>query len=429
MVSGLLPLFLVQLDRFSNSISDFWKLGGVAITTFGVLQIIWVILRHSGRAKNSQEDDEHEATQTWLKGLDIVLKCVGATALVVITHWFGVLTKEQENRRLQEEKAANRNRLKQEQDSEIWRQNTDRVSLLLERINKENPSTRIAAVCVAGELLQETGQASLSMLQALYSVSISDPDPNVQTAAKAFLPAIAPEATHYNVIDAVLSSFGVMQADSAKLGQSIQALSMIQGHASKKSDQDAATDLIQQLGTASLKEGNQLNEQVKEGRAGARAKLAALAPALVTAAATNSDAVQKKDAEKLVSTLSPDLVKQTLAELPITVVQQIKPRIYWQIANENQRPKAQEFKNLLIKVGNLVPGIQNVAGKADIPNKLEVRYFDVNSKPAAEAILKQLLDNGLKDGRVIYTPPTASDLRISSDIKSHFEIWAGEKSF
>jgi len=45
----------------------------------------------------------------------------------------------------------------------------------------------------------------------------------------------------------------------------------------------AANDVLNQLGAPSLAEGKQLNKQVAEGRADAQAKLAALAPALVTA--------------------------------------------------------------------------------------------------------------------------------------------------
>jgi hypothetical protein len=103
-------------------------------------------------------------------------------------------------------------------------------------------------------------------------------------------------------------------------------------------------------------------------------------------------------------------------------------RVYLQIASENQRPAAQAIQEALTKAGYSVPGIQNVAEKGYIPDTLEVRYFDEDSKAKAEAILNLLKANGAKDGRVSYVIPTANDLRISKDIKSHFEVWAGRKS-
>src|SRR2546430_2912427 len=376
MVVGLLPLFLAELDRFSG-ISDFWKLGGVALTTVGIIEIIWVVLRHSGRAKQDEDVDEHEATQTWLKGLDVAIKCVGATALVVITHWFGVLTKQQEAKRLKAEK-----------ESQEWRQNTDRVSLLLEGISRDNLPARVASVCVAGELLQETGQSSLSILQALYSISISEVNSTVQDAAKAFLPAIKADADRYNVIEAVLASSETMQQETAKLRRSMQALEMIRDHAFNKSYRYAAGKLLMQLDTASVDQGQQLAKEVSEGKTDAEPKLVALAPALVTAAADNSNQQQKSEAEKLVSALPADVVQQTIANLPTGTVQQIRPRVYLHIANENQMEKATEIQAALIANRYISPRIQNVSGKGYIPDTLEVRYFDPVSKDAAYIIPK-----------------------------------------
>jgi hypothetical protein len=417
MVVGLLPLFLAELDRFSG-ISNFWKLGGVTLATLGIIEIVCVVLRHSGRAKNQNEDaDEHEATQTWLQGLDIAIKCVAASALVLITHWFGVLTKQQEARRLKVEK-----------DAQEWRQNTDRVALLLEGINRNSSAARVAAVCVAGELLQETGQSSLSILQALYSVSSSNDDPILQEAAKAFLPAIADDANRYNVIDAVLSSSETIKKEIAKLDRSIRALVMIRDHASNKSGYEAEK-LLEQLDTASVSEGQQLAKQVSEGKADAQPKLVALAPALVTAAADNSNLTQKKEAEKLVSALPPDVVQKTIASLPVATVQQISPRVYLHIANEAQREKAKAIQAVLIANKYISPGVQNVSGKGYIPDTLEVRYFDPDSKSKANEILAIINNSGKTDGRVSYVIPTANDLRISPDIKTHFEVWAGKNSF
>ena len=79
----------------------------------------------------------------------------------------------------------------------------------------------------------------------------------------------------------------------------------------------AANDVLNQLGAPSLAEGKQLNKQVAEGRADAQAKLAALAPALVTATVNSSNATQKKEAEELVSALPANVVQQTITALSL----------------------------------------------------------------------------------------------------------------
>jgi hypothetical protein len=112
----------------------------------------------------------------------------------------------------------------------------------------------------------------------------------------------------------------------------------------------------------------------------------------------------------------------------IPAQKKITPRVYLHIASESQRPAAQAIQQALIKVGYLVPGIQNVAGKGYIPDTLQVRYFAPASKAEAEKILGLIKSQGAKDGRTSYVIPTAQDLRISSDINSHFEVWAGRNS-
>ena len=191
----------------------------------------------------------------------------------------------------------------------------------------------------------------------------------------------------------------------------------------------AANDVLNQLGAPSLAEGKQLNKQVAEGRADAQAKLAALAPALVTATVNSSNATQKKEAEELVSALPANVVQQTITALPIATIQQIAPRVYLHIASEKQRSAAQTIREKLIGQNYIVPGIQNVAGIGYIPDTLEVPYFDPDSKSKADQIRNVVTANSAKDGRVSYVIPTANDFRISPDIKTHFEVWAGKNSF
>jgi len=143
----------------------------------------------------------------------------------------------------------------------------------------------------------------------------------------------------------------------------------------------------------------------------------------------SSNATKKKAAEELVSALPADVVQKTIAGLPVATVQQISPRVYLHIANEAQREKAKAIQAVLIASKYISPGVQNVSGKGYIPDTLEVRYFDPDSKSKANEILAIINNSGKTDGRVSYVIPTANDLRISPDIKTHFEVWAGRNSF
>src|SRR5262249_49579385 len=160
-----------------------------------------------------------------------------------------------------------------------------------------------------------------------------------------------------------------------------------------------------QLGAPPLAEGKQLNKQVAEGRADAQAKLAALAPALVTATVNIANATQKKEAEELVSALPANVVQQTITAFPFATIQQIAPRVYLHIVSEKQRSAAQTIREKLIGRNYIVPGIQNVAGIGYIPDTLEVRYFDPDSKSKADQIRNVVTANGAKDGRVSYVIP------------------------
>jgi hypothetical protein len=57
----------------------------------------------------------------------------------------------------------------------------------------------------------------------------------------------------------------------------------------------------------------------------------------------------------------------------------IAARIYVQIGDENQRRRATEVVERLQKKGYIVPGIENVGGKARLPNSSQVRYYATDS--------------------------------------------------
>jgi hypothetical protein len=84
--------------------------------------------------------------------------------------------------------------------------------------------------------------------------------------------------------------------------------------------------------------------------------------------------------------LGPDIEK-TLAGLPA--------RVYIQIASESQRERGKHIREKLTEEGLLVPGIQNIGGKAEIPKTTDVRYFNDQDKITAETIAQILRSNGV----------------------------------
>ncbi len=111
-----------------------------------------------------------------------------------------------------------------------------------------------------------------------------------------------------------------------------------------------------------------------------------------------------------------------------------KGRIYIHIADESQRAPARKLQDLLVKNNEFaVIGIQNVGGRAYIPDTAEVRYFAFPNPPAtkqaAEEIVTILEHGGVRKPRPSYVIPSERDKRVSSDINTHFEIWFARDSF
>jgi len=73
----------------------------------------------------------------------------------------------------------------------------------------------------------------------------------------------------------------------------------------------------------------------------------------------------------------------------------IPAQVYIQIASESQREKAKEILIELQQRGYSVPGIENVAGKADSPKRTNVRYFNDQDRAVAESIVQVLKDKGM----------------------------------
>ena len=189
---------------------------------------------------------------------------------------------------------------------------------------------------------------------------------------------------------------------------------------------DVAANLVKESAAADKPEGKKQAEK----------QLQQLAPTLAAVAVSGPDSPTKAQAALSLEKTAVDRasVEQAVANvasnLPIDAQSTITPRIYFQIQDEKQRLKAEEFKQELIKDGNIVPGIENVheTSGASSPDKVEIRYFDQNSKSYAEKILNLLKAKGAK-GETILATPSSNHLGNSSNVKTQFEVFAGKNSF
>ena len=109
-----------------------------------------------------------------------------------------------------------------------------------------------------------------------------------------------------------------------------------------------------------------------------------------------------------------------------------KGRIYIHIANESQREAAKKLQGELENQFAVV-GIQNVGGRAYIPDTAEVRFFAFPDPPTtkklADVIVAILRKNGVSKVQPSYVIPSDREKRESSDITTHFEIWFARDSF
>jgi hypothetical protein len=73
----------------------------------------------------------------------------------------------------------------------------------------------------------------------------------------------------------------------------------------------------------------------------------------------------------------------------------IPARVFVHIASEVQLAKVKDIVLALQDRGFVVPGVENVSGKAELPKNTNVRYFNAEDKPAAEAIAELLREKGV----------------------------------
>lgn len=112
----------------------------------------------------------------------------------------------------------------------------------------------------------------------------------------------------------------------------------------------------------------------------------------------------------------------TLTETQQTI--SLPPRMYFQLANENQRPRADKLAAALRSLGFTIPAYEIVGGRA--PASSELRWYP----PANESDLPSVTanrDKALQKCKELDGPNwTAREVRTSSSVRpNHYELWFG----
>lgn len=112
----------------------------------------------------------------------------------------------------------------------------------------------------------------------------------------------------------------------------------------------------------------------------------------------------------------------TLTQTQLTI--SITPRVYFQLANDNQRARADKLAAALRSIGFTVPAYQTVGGRA--PASGQLRWY----RPGKDSDLASTTayrDKALQKIREVDGPAWAPiELRPSSSVRpNHFELWFG----
>lgn len=129
---------------------------------------------------------------------------------------------------------------------------------------------------------------------------------------------------------------------------------------------------------------------------------------------------QTAETRSLVATVARTLDRQASPAADVSAVQQLPPRIYLQIFEEEDRAGAQKMQDLLRKEGRLVPGIENVSSKIKPVKGTFVRYFNDSDAATAGRIRETLMRNGFPQAIIQKSPLKANPGNI--------EVWFGEGS-
>lgn len=105
-----------------------------------------------------------------------------------------------------------------------------------------------------------------------------------------------------------------------------------------------------------------------------------------------------------------------------TALSSLPIRVFLHIASEAQRGKAKDVIAVLQQRGYVTPGIENVSGKAVIPKNTNVRYFNDEDKPTANAIVTILKEKGISNAYAYRVPrfkvsPGSFEVWFSAEVK------------
>jgi predicted nucleic acid-binding Zn-ribbon protein len=157
-----------------------------------------------------------------------------------------------------------------------------------------------------------------------------------------------------------------------------------------------------------IEENSKLLESQKQSITGLRTVVSGLQQA--TLAATEADPKQGEQTK--------ETVEKILAQTEDT--RQLPPRIYVQIAREDQRKHAAEVARQLQSRGYIVPENENVRGKAPTTSQLRFCSNDKTAEEDVAGITKTL--QSISISVTSYRLPNCGNVRAR-----HYEIWFGEE--
>jgi hypothetical protein len=111
--------------------------------------------------------------------------------------------------------------------------------------------------------------------------------------------------------------------------------------------------------------------------------------------------------------------------------------VFLHCANEGQRGRLKEIQAVLesLTMPTSVAGIENIEGRARVPDVFEIRYFvnDAATKKRAADLLDEIKTSGeLRRGansRILFVFPGEFERRNTADLGNRFEIWPATDSF
>lgn len=127
--------------------------------------------------------------------------------------------------------------------------------------------------------------------------------------------------------------------------------------------------------------------------------------------------------QRIIEKTAPNLAAKT-SEVIDKAISSNPPVIYIQIPDEGQRPRAEKIQAKLKEAGYVVPGIENVGGKARAPAKTELRYFRTSEENEANQVV-----DILKSLNVNIEPKYIPGFEKSKAVKpGTYELWLSPDS-